>query len=437
MSNMNHKEQIRQILQICIENRKKGNQSASTIHDAVVNIYTSGGTIKPNNMSTILSSITQCSDLTLQQLKYIYYIGTSDVSCFGMFIQGLVNLNEIDTAIKYIMWTDLQIKWKTIKPIFDGILDISSGKQKKIVSRLLCTCAEKQIPIPQKDAIVLMESYCFPLFPIIYKNIIKHNTQFDPQLLACIHRLCTSLSLDIVVKKGKPDRSGKIGQISIPLYTLSPQNRKLVKDWVIREYAMAGNNWHGYYKSTLDAPLENFKYPYDYIIDGANVGYSHGQFDFDRVIKMANFCVSHGKCPLVVIHCNYTQNLTKNQQNILNKWGQNNIYNNKSKYPDPFVYTVNKGYNDDWFILYAAAHNPHTKIISNDKFRDHLNDLMHNPDIVLWIEERVIAYDFSPNPKLIDEHMYTSRFFIDPDTGNHLLPPIDNKSNWLIITPFS
>lgn len=119
---------------------------------------------------------------------------------------------------------------------------------------------------------------------------------------------------------------------------------------------------------TLD-PVTTASAGYDIIVDGANVGYFKQNYqgapqhvDYQQIDQLLQHLRSIGHSPLLILHCRHVSKyMIPNAEcdAIVRRWRV-----------DGCIYATPKGFNDDWFWLYAAV-STGCKAVTNDEMRDH------------------------------------------------------------------
>ena len=91
--------------------------------------------------------------------------------------------------------------------------------------------------------------------------------------------------------------------------------------------------------------------------------------------------------------------MNKNEKEIVRKYIKD--WKNKK-----IIYLTPYKMSDDWFFLYGALLTKKSKIVTNDKLRDHVfkiseRSLIDNT-LSKWIERSIINYEFNSNSFLIE-----------------------------------
>lgn len=109
---------------------------------------------------------------------------------------------------------------------------------------------------------------------------------------------------------------------------------------------------------------------FDVVVDGANVGYFKQNFvgapshvDYQQIDQLIQFLTVQRKLrPLLILHSRHLSRYNvpdEAAQQIIDRWKAADL-----------LYATPKGFNDDWFWIYAAV-KYHCKIVTNDEMRDH------------------------------------------------------------------
>jgi pentatricopeptide repeat protein len=123
--------------------------------------------------------------------------------------------------------------------------------------------------------------------------------------------------------------------------------------------------------STADTskPARAGKSGFNIIVDGANVGYFRQNYlgapnhvNYQHIDQLLQHLRALGHRPLLILHSRHcTKFMVPDEEceGIIQRWRSENC-----------MYATPKGFNDDWFWLYAAvAHR--CKVVTNDEMRDH------------------------------------------------------------------
>lgn len=161
------------------------------------------------------------------------------------------------------------------------------------------------------------------------------------------------------------------------------------------------------YLLSIWSKFKNIKFNFDYVIDGANIGYLGIPQKLINTILTSNITKVinqlENKKVLLILHTRHKEAITffKNNNNIK-------------------LFIVPKNHNDDWYALYAALAS-NCYLISNDKIRDHVNNLHIND----WKTDYIINVDKN-TMALINPLPYTK--CIQMNNSIIHLPAIDG--NW-------
>lgn len=114
---------------------------------------------------------------------------------------------------------------------------------------------------------------------------------------------------------------------------------------------------------------------YDTIVDGANVGYCKQNYqgapahvDYQQIDQLLVHLESTGHRPLLVLHCRHiARSMVPDEEceRLVARWQQQEM-----------LYAAPRGFNDDWFWLYASVRY-RCKVVTNDEMRDHHFKLFH------------------------------------------------------------
>lgn len=114
---------------------------------------------------------------------------------------------------------------------------------------------------------------------------------------------------------------------------------------------------------------------FDIIVDGANVGYCKQNYqgapahvDYHQIDQLLVHLESTGHRPLLILHCRHiARSMVPDEEceRLVARWQQQEML-----YPAP------RGFNDDWFWLYASVRY-RCKVVTNDEMRDHHFKLFH------------------------------------------------------------
>lgn len=114
---------------------------------------------------------------------------------------------------------------------------------------------------------------------------------------------------------------------------------------------------------------------FDIIVDGANVGYCKQNYqgapahvDYQQIDQLLVHLESKGHRPLLILHCRHiARSMVPDEEceRLVARWQRQEML-----YPAP------RGFNDDWFWLYASVRY-RCKVVTNDEMRDHHFKLFH------------------------------------------------------------
>jgi len=176
---------------------------------------------------------------------------------------------------------------------------------------------------------------------------------------------------------------------------------------------------------------------FDIVIDGANIGYYKQNFagaplhvDYRQIDLTFDGLRRAGFSPLIILHARHlTPQLLPNDPEVhrlLRKWSGAGLYSSMSaeeqekQWAEPLpkgdplsetstcscLYLAPRGYNDDWFSLYAAlvARCP---MLSNDELRDHHFQLLQPKFFTRWRERNRVQYNtYYVHPRKVMEDYY-------------------------------
>lgn len=384
-------------------------------------------------------------------------IPDADESCYSMYIRALCARGRTQTAQKVLVemctrvdalrasYTDgknqtdfpkmntscsddFRIKWRAVSPIIHACMHTANGEKPKFntLGSVLRIAWKRNIVLKDEDYLVILQSMyeCREEFfgtnaiskeGCLFRRIYVHMRN-DLRVISMSLKqvLYDILTLDIYDKEaevcitvGNPDIMGKfrVPNIQLPLYRFSVADAKMLRAWLFDEIQMASKcvkpltafkEWLVAHSRPLQGSDQSLSI--DYVIDGANVGhYKRGtynaknrfvNFDYSQIADMVNLVLSWNKRPLVILHEAYTKPLVKQSKDTNRdflKW----LDVNGMLYITPYAY------NDDWFMMYAAATCVNSKCITNDCLRDHLLHADYPECFKKWCRERKLAYDIT------------------------------------------
>lgn len=138
---------------------------------------------------------------------------------------------------------------------------------------------------------------------------------------------------------------------------------------------------------------------FDVILDGANIGYFKQNFagaplhvDHAQLDKMVSYLQSLGHRPMIFLHARHLEHRmvpTETAREYIQGWKDRQV-----------LYVTPKGFNDDWFWLYAAAKYK-LKVVTNDEMRDHHFQMLSHRWLPRWRERNQVhfSYDFPSSLK--------------------------------------
>lgn len=135
------------------------------------------------------------------------------------------------------------------------------------------------------------------------------------------------------------------------------------------------------------------KYFFDFVIDGANVGYHRQNFanapehvDYLQIDWMVDHLCTLGKSVLLILHERHfsPKLMPKWAEPIRKKWDNKGI-----------VFCSPGGANDDWFWMHAALWCGRVAmVVSNDEMRDHHFQMLAYRSFMRWKERHQVHYTF-------------------------------------------
>eukprot|EP00956_Cyclotella_meneghiniana_P043107 scaffold253049_cov93-Cyclotella_meneghiniana.AAC.1 len=171
------------------------------------------------------------------------------------------------------------------------------------------------------------------------------------------------------------------------------------------------NDKQGSYRMNKWQQFESFLSshpPYNYVIDGANVGYFQQNFnnapkhvDYEQIDWLIRhlFESDRNKHIILFLHERHFSS------NLCPKWAFNLIEawdGNESPYDKLTVYRTPAGMNDDWYWMHAAlmpvgnsrAESGPILAITNDEMRDHHFQMLAQGSFLRWKERHQVHFDF-------------------------------------------
>lgn len=157
--------------------------------------------------------------------------------------------------------------------------------------------------------------------------------------------------------------------------TVSADPTKALSEAREKKFIIPKANEEKWQAFTTWLDTRHVKNPFDVIVDGANVGYYKQNFagapthiDYHQLHAVIESLLhEHGRCPILIIHSRHLAEHMLPQQHsdiqqirqMIQSWRDRDI-----------VYPTPKGFNDDWFWLYATVRFQ-VPVITNDEMRDH------------------------------------------------------------------
>lgn len=153
----------------------------------------------------------------------------------------------------------------------------------------------------------------------------------------------------------------------------------------------ATGKWNNF-KQHLEALQQSVETSFNIIIDGANVGYYKQNFpnapthvDYHQIDALFTTLLEQGFRPLLILHSRHIVDglapNTHDVQAIIKRWRESGR-----------LYHTPKGFNDDWFWLYATIHY-HLPVVTNDEMRDHHFQLLSPRYFMRWRERHRVPFD--------------------------------------------
>lgn len=150
---------------------------------------------------------------------------------------------------------------------------------------------------------------------------------------------------------------------------------------------------------------------FDIIIDGANVGYYNQNYagapthvDYIQIYQMVNYIIGLGYSPLIIIHSrHFSDHILKTVQMQPYHYqdhssGESGTFHTVYDVVNAMrktgnLYVTPKGFNDDWFWMYAAVKYC-LPVITNDEMRDHHFELLSPRYFTRWRERHRVMFEF-------------------------------------------
>lgn len=178
--------------------------------------------------------------------------------------------------------------------------------------------------------------------------------------------------------------------------------------------------------------------PYDFVVDGANVGlyqqnFADGGFSVSQLNSVVNVLRQRSpnkKWPLILLHNKRATGApadnTYNKQ-LIEDWRKAGA-----------LYTTPTGSNDDWYWLYAAVRFK-CLLVTNDEMRDHLFELLGNEFFLKWKEKHQVRFTFNKSGPQFHMPPPYSIVIQESERGSWHIPikggdDIEMPRSWLCVT---
>lgn len=134
--------------------------------------------------------------------------------------------------------------------------------------------------------------------------------------------------------------------------------------------------------------------PYDFIVDGANIGlyqrnFADGGFSVSQLSSVVNVLRQRSpkkKWPLILLHNKRATGVPADNpynKQLIEDWRKAGS-----------LYTTPNGSNDDWYWLYAAVRFK-CLLVTNDEMRDHIFQLLGSEFFSKWKEKHQVRFTFN------------------------------------------
>lgn len=178
--------------------------------------------------------------------------------------------------------------------------------------------------------------------------------------------------------------------------------------------------------------------PYDFIVDGANIGlyqrnFADGGFSVSQLSSVVNVLRQRSpkkKWPLILLHNKRARGVPADNpydKQVIEDWRKAGS-----------LYTTPTGSNDDWYWLYAAVRFK-CLLVTNDEMRDHIFQLLGNEFFSKWKEKHQVRFTFNKScPQLHMPPPY-SIVIQESERGSWHIPikggdDIEMPRSWLCVT---
>lgn len=178
--------------------------------------------------------------------------------------------------------------------------------------------------------------------------------------------------------------------------------------------------------------------PYDFIVDGANVGlyqqnFADGGFSVSQLSSVVNVLRQRSpkkKWPLILLHNKRATGVPADNpynKQLIEDWRKAGA-----------LYTTPAGSNDDWYWLYAAVRFK-CLLVTNDEMRDHLFQLLVNEFFSKWKEKHQVRFTFNKSGPQFHMPPPYSIVIQESERGSWHIPikggdDIEMPRSWLCVT---
>lgn len=177
--------------------------------------------------------------------------------------------------------------------------------------------------------------------------------------------------------------------------------------------------------------------PYDFIVDGANIGlyqrnFADGGFSVSQLSSVVNVLRQRSpkkKWPLILLHNKRATGVPADNpynKQLIEDWRKAGS-----------LYTTPNGSNDDWYWLYAAVRFK-CLLVTNDEMRDHIFQLLGSEFFSKWKEKHQVRFTFNKfGPQLHMPPLY-SIVIQESERGSWHIPikggdDIETPRSWLCV----
>ena len=203
--------------------------------------------------------------------------------------------------------------------------------------------------------------------------------------------------------------------------------------------------------------------PFEYVIDGANIGFygqgkavndgakaaaaaaeeadlppptkaalheaKHARFLYPQLDALLRAVCARSQRVLLVLHVSHTkeEEMDPIARELVLRWRQAGV-----------LFTSPAGHNDDWYWLYAAmASGRGCRVVSNDEMRDHHFGMLAPRSFLRWKERHVVHFAFprraNGSPELAFPPPFSS--VAQPHGEGRWLLPCADSPEWLLVEP--